>query len=90
MSLSRRSLKEGTRVLIVDDFMKAGGTVKAMKGMMDEFGAVVAGVGIFMETTEPEGKLVSDYLSLMSLTKVDEDTRRVVIESGNYFSGSGG
>ncbi len=90
MSLSRRSLKEGTRVLIVDDFMKAGGTVKAMKGMMDEFGAVVVGVGIFMETTEPEGKLVSDYLSLMSLTKVDEDTRRVVIESGNYFSGSGG
>lgn len=86
MSLSRRSLKEGTKVLIVDDFMKAGGTVKAMMGMMDEFNAKVVGIGIFMETAEPEGKLVSDYTSLLSLTKVDEATRRVVIEPGNYFS----
>ena len=90
MSLSRRSLKEGTRVLIVDDFMKAGGTVKAMKGMMDEFNAVVVGVGIFMETAEPEEKLVNDYTSLLSLARVDEATRRVAIEPGNYFSGHGG
>jgi purine operon repressor len=31
MSLARRALKEGSRVLIIDDFMKAGGTVQGMR-----------------------------------------------------------
>ncbi len=86
MSLSRRTLKQGAKVLIVDDFMKAGGTVKAMKGLMGEFDALVVGVGIFMETAEPEDKLVSDYISLFSLAHMDEAIRRVVIEPGNYYS----
>lgn len=86
MSLSRRSLKERARVLVVDDFMKAGGTAKALISLMDEFNAKVVGVGIFMETAEPEDKLVSNYVSLLALARVDEASRRVVIEPGNYFS----
>lgn len=85
MSLSRRSIRQGARVLILDDFMKAGGTVKAMKGLMSEFDAVVVGTGVFMETKTPAEKLVSDYISLLSLTSVDEQGQRVVIEPGSYF-----
>ena len=33
MSLARRSLPEGSRVLIIDDFMKAGGTIQGMKDL---------------------------------------------------------
>ncbi|MCL6574507.1 MAG: pur operon repressor, partial [Bacillus sp. (in: Bacteria)] len=37
MVLSKRSMKQGSRVLIVDDFMKAGGTVMGMISMLEEF-----------------------------------------------------
>ena len=39
MILARRSLKEGSRVLIVDDFMRAGGTVNGMISLLQEFDA---------------------------------------------------
>lgn len=72
MSLSRRSLKENSRVLIVDDFMKGGGTCKGMADMMREFNAEVVGTAVVIETREPEKKLVDDYLSLLVLNKISE------------------
>ena len=39
MVLSKRSLVEGSNVLIVDDFMKAGGTIKGMVSLLEEFKA---------------------------------------------------
>ncbi|UOF91809.1 pur operon repressor [Fodinisporobacter ferrooxydans] len=86
MSLSRRSMPEHSRVLIVDDFMKAGGTAKGMIELLQEFRSEVVGVGVFMETAEPETKLVSNYVSVARLSKVDEFARNVEIELGNYFS----
>ncbi len=88
MSLSKRSIKQGARVLIIDDFMKAGGTVKAMSALLNEFEANVVGTGVFMETAEPEGKLVSNYVSLLTLSQVDEMRQRVMIEPGNYLKES--
>ena len=85
MSLSKRSIRAGARVLVIDDFMKAGGTVKGLMSLVREFSAHVVGTGVFMATTQPVNKLVADYVSLLSLTAVDEATRQVVIEEGTYF-----
>ena len=52
MSLARRALKEHARVLIIDDFMKAGGTIQGMMDLLFEFNAKVAGVGVFVESGE--------------------------------------
>ncbi|HHZ02163.1 MAG TPA: pur operon repressor [Tissierellia bacterium] len=71
MSLSRRSLKENSRVLIVDDFMKGGGTCKGMADMMREFNAHVVGTAVVIETKEPEKKLVDDYISLLVLNNIN-------------------
>lgn len=86
MSLARRALKEQSRVLIVDDFMRAGGTIKGMMDMLLEFRATVAGVGVFMEAADvgEEEHLVTDYLSLARLS-VDPRTKEIRIEPGNYF-----
>lgn len=70
MSLSRRSLKENSKILIVDDFMKGGGTCKGMADMMREFNAEVVGTAVVIETKEPEKKLVDNYLSLLVLNKI--------------------
>ncbi|MDB5083618.1 MAG: pur operon repressor [Bacilli bacterium] len=87
MSLSRRSLPEHARVLVLDDFMKAGGTAKAMIDMMKEFDATVVGVGVFMSTTEPEIKMVSDYVSLLTLNVTEQQgTSQVQVSLGAHFS----
>lgn len=86
MSLPRRSLREGARVLVIDDFMKAGGTVKGLIGLAREFSARVIGVGVFMATAEPADKLVSEYISLLALAEVDEAARRIAVAPGNYFA----
>lgn len=89
LSLSRRSLKEGSRVLIIDDFMKAGGTVRGMIDLLAEFRAEVAGVGVMAETHAPE-RLVEDYVSLATVTEVDVKNRTISVGMGNLFKPQGG
>ncbi|MBM7614775.1 pur operon repressor [Alkaliphilus hydrothermalis] len=79
MSLSRRAIKPGSRVIIVDDFMKAGGTARGMMDMMKEFDAHVEGVAVLIATKEPDKKLISDYTSLLILEDVKETDQVVKI-----------
>ena len=72
MSLSRRALEPKQRVLVIDDFMKAGGTALGIRNLMAEFEADVVGIGVLVEarmTEEP--KLVKGYLSLLQLKELD-------------------
>lgn len=46
MELSKRSLTEGANVLIVDDFMKGGGTINGMKTLIEEFDANLIGITV--------------------------------------------
>ena len=87
MSLARRALKEQSRVLIIDDFMKDGGTVQGMMDLLFEFNAKVAGVGVFVESGElgTEERLLEDYVSLAKLTSVDLRTKQMTIVPGNFF-----
>lgn len=77
MSLSRRALPPNARVLIIDDFMKAGGSARGLVDLMGEFGAEVLGIGVLIATAEPKQKLVPEYLSLAVLERVDEEQRVV-------------
>lgn len=85
MVLAKRSLHSGSRVLIVDDFMKAGGTINGMISLLEEFGAILAGIGVLVETEGVEHRLVDEYISIVKLTGVDVETKRIDVEEGNYF-----
>ncbi len=87
MTLTRRALSEGTRVLIVDDFMRAGGTIQGMMDLLHEFRAEVKGVGVFVESGEVgvDEHLVKEYVSLAKLSRVDSKSRQISILPGNYF-----
>ncbi len=67
MSLPRKALKPNSKVILIDDFMRGGGTIKGMADLMHEFGAEVVGTGVFISTTNPEEKMVKDYISLIEL-----------------------
>lgn len=73
MSLPSKALKPASKVIIIDDFMRGGGTIKGMTELMKEFDTEVVGIGVFISTIQPENKLVSDYISLLELD-VQENT----------------
>lgn len=72
MYVAKRAIKNGANVLIIDDFMKAGGTAKGLLNLMKEFDATVKGIGVMIATREPEEKLVDGYLPLIILDSVDD------------------
>ncbi|MBU9710160.1 pur operon repressor [Evansella tamaricis] len=85
MSLARRSLKPNSNVLIIDDFMKAGGTIRGMMDLVQEFQSNVAGVGVLTESIHEEEKLVNEYVSLTKLTEMNVKSREIKVERGNLF-----
>lgn len=67
MSLSRRAIQGWNTALIVDDFLKGGGTAQGMVDLMGEFGVEVVGSAFVMATAQPEKKRITGEKSLMVL-----------------------
>lgn len=86
MVLAKKSLKEGSNVLIVDDFMKAGGTINGMINLLEEFNAKTAGIAVLVEAEKTEERLVDNYISLVRLSDVDMKEKQIQVYEGNYFS----
>lgn len=80
MAMPKRALRSGSKVLIVDDVMKGGGTAKGMVALAEEVGAKVVGKAFLIATAEPERKLVEEYTTLFILHGVDEESRTIKIE----------
>lgn len=87
MVLAKRSLEMGSNVLIIDDFMKAGGTINGMVSLLQEFDANVAGIGVLVEAEKVEvtDRLVDEYISLVQLAEVDVKEKKIEVVEGNYF-----
>ena len=79
MALARRAVSPGQRALIIDDFMKGGGTLQGMVDMMREFQAEVVGVGVMIATAEPRTKRVEGARSLLVLEGFDAATGRAIV-----------
>ncbi|MFD2617444.1 pur operon repressor [Terrilactibacillus laevilacticus] len=84
MVLPRRSLTPGSKVLIVDDFMKAGGTMKGMINLCNEFETEVTGIAVFVETKDEKPKLINNYQSLLRLSITEQETA-LKIENGTIY-----
>jgi purine operon repressor len=85
MVLAKRSLAEGANVLIIDDFMKAGGTVNGMVNLLNEFNAKLSGIGVLVESEETKERLVDEYISLVKLSSVDVKEKQITVKAGNYM-----
>lgn len=90
MVLSKRTLKEGSRVLVVDDFLRAGGSITGVTNLMEEFNATVVGVSVLVEAKEVANRRFNDYKSLLKVSEIDEFNEPFVVEEGNcldYITG---
>lgn len=83
MVLSKRTLKEGSRVLVVDDFLRAGGSITGVTNLMDEFNATVVGVSVLVEAKQVANRRFSDYTSLLKVSEIDEYNGSFIVEEGN-------
>lgn len=86
MSLSRRAVREGQKALIVDDFLKGGGTAKGMVDLMHEFSVTVVGMAFVMSTAAPEKKRVSGERSLMVLDISPEENGAATIRPAAWLT----
>ncbi|SES23033.1 purine operon repressor, PurR [Gracilibacillus ureilyticus] len=86
MVLSKRSLKPNENVCIIDDFMKAGGTINGMKSLLEEFNANVKAIGVLAEAEDDEEeRVVDEYTSLVQIKNVDDNNKQIEVIKGNYF-----
>lgn len=85
MELAKRSLPAGSNVLIVDDFMKGGGTLTGMEELAREFGCTVSGMCVLCETKYASQKVVDNYQSLIKITDVNRNQNVLKAEVGNIL-----
>ena len=84
MFLSKRSLKPNSRVLIVDDFLKGGGTITGMISLLSEFDSELVGVAVFAENAKGD-RDIHEYKSLLTVSDIDVKAQKVEVEVGNIF-----
>ncbi|MBQ1946639.1 MAG: pur operon repressor [Clostridia bacterium] len=70
MSLSRRAVREGSTALIVDDFMRGGGTARGMLSLLDEFNCRCAGMCFVMALDNAERRVHENEKSLMVMDRI--------------------
>ncbi len=80
MSVSKRAAAPYTKVLIIDDFMRGGGSVKGISEIMSEVDIEVVGIGVAIVNIEPKDKKINDYFPIVYLGNVNEDTKEVYAE----------
>ena len=68
MELSKRTLPSGSNVLIVDDFLKAGGTINGMRSLIQEFDSTTAGAVVFCDLEF----LITMYLIILLSLKLQK------------------
>lgn len=85
MALARRAVKEGQRALIIDDFVKGGGTLQGMVDMMAEFKATVVGIGVMISTALPAEKRCKNINALLTLDLLDATAGKCVVTPSKEF-----
>ncbi|MDR2660509.1 MAG: pur operon repressor [Lactobacillaceae bacterium] len=83
LELSTRSLEKGLNVIIVDDFMKAGGTIIGLNALAEQFEAKVKGIAVFAEGRSKERK-VENFTSLIHVDTNLDSGEKIKVQLGNY------
>lgn len=89
MELSKASLKPGSKVLIIDDFLRNGGTMLGVMSLIEEFDCQTAAICVFVESTYRDHQPMPDYHSLLKVEIVyNKELSRFELQSapGTFFN----
>lgn len=76
MELAKNSLPAHSRVLIIDDFMRNGGTVNGLMSLIREFDCECVGTCVFAENTMKQGMILPEYESLFKVEIIYNQERK--------------
>ena len=82
MSIAKRAVIPGSKAIIIDDFMRGGGSAKGITEILEEFDVSVIGTGIAISAAEPIKKKVPNSTAVIYLEEVDE-THKIIDASAN-------
>jgi purine operon repressor len=85
MSISKRAAKTGTRAIIIDDFMRGGGSIKGITDILAEFETQVVGTGVAIVNRLPEKKRIADFTPLIYLGNVDEESKNIEVSPNSQI-----
>ncbi|MFH1397495.1 MAG: adenine phosphoribosyltransferase [Candidatus Omnitrophota bacterium] len=69
LEIPQDAIKPGSKVLIVDDLLATGGTVKAVTGLVNQLGGKIAGIAFVIELVDLKGKEKLKGYPIYSLIK---------------------
>lgn len=81
MSIAKRAVEPGSRAIIIDDFMRGGGSLKGIEEILSEFDVETIAIGVAIAAVEPVKKKVGEYLPIMYIDRIDEDEKIVEIRA---------
>ncbi|SFA38630.1 adenine phosphoribosyltransferase [Parageobacillus thermantarcticus] len=67
LTMHKDAIKPGQRVLITDDLLATGGTIRATIQLVEQLGGVVAGIAFLIELTELEGRKKLEGYDILTL-----------------------
>ena len=77
MSISKRAVIPGSKAIVIDDFIRGGGSTKGLVDILSEFDVEVVGVGIAIANVLPEKKKIKDYTAIIYLGEVNEEEQTI-------------
>lgn len=83
MELSKRSLPSGSRVLIVDDFLKSGGTVEGLRSLIAEFNATAVAAVAFCASKQSDQQ--EGCSAILTIDEIDTQTGAICASVGDFL-----
>lgn len=77
MSMAKKAVEPKSKAIIIDDFMRAGGSLKGITELLAEFEVEVCGIGVAIASAENNETKVNDYTPLVYLRSVDESSQMI-------------
>lgn len=81
MSIAKRAVEPGSRAIVIDDFMRGGGSLKGIEEILNEFDVETIAIGVALAAVEPAKKKVGEYVPIMYIDRIDEDEKIVEIRA---------
>lgn len=77
MSIAKRAVAPGSKAIIIDDFMRGGGSTRGIADILAEFDVEVVGTGIAIVGAMPKKKKIDEFTAILYLGDVDEEQRTI-------------
>lgn len=79
MSIAKRAVEPGSKAIVIDDFMRGGGSLKGIEEILGEFDVKVVATGVALAAVEPKKKSISEYTPIIYVNKIDEEKKKIVL-----------